>query len=126
MFQIRRLSDPRLSARVCGSFGLDGKTVFAYAAFQKEEVLATAVFSLEGGCVVLEGADTGRRTDLALIDGMARAAFAAQLRNGAESARLGDRLPAELCHSLNKLGYALDGPFSLQAFFEKKNCGHRI
>ena len=93
MFQIRRLSDPRLSARVCGSFGLDGKNAFAYAAFQKEEVLATAVFTLEGGCVVLEGADTGRRTDLALIDGMARAAFAAQLRNGAESARLGDRLP---------------------------------
>ena len=114
MFQIRRLSDPRLSARVCGSFGLDGKNVFAYAAFQKDEVLATAVFTLEEGCVVLEGADTGRRTDLPLIDGMARAAFAAQLRNGVAAARLGGRLPAELRHSLNKLGYAA----------EEKNCSH--
>lgn len=124
MFQIRRLSDPRLSARVCGSFGLDGKNVFAYAAFQKDEVLATAVFTLEEGCVVLEGADTGRRTDLPLIDGMARAAFAAQLRNGVAAARLGGRLPAELRHSLNKLGYAAEDPFSLQEFFEKKNCSH--
>ena len=124
MFQIRRLSDPRLSARVCGSFGLDGKNVFAYAAFQKDEVLATAVFTLEEGCVVLEGADTGRRTDLPLIDGMARAAFAAQLRNGVAAARLGGRLPAELRHSLNKLGYAAEGSFSLQEFFEKKNCSH--
>ena len=113
MFQIRRLSDPRLSARVCGSFGLDGKNVFA-----------TAVFTLEEGCVVLEGADTGRRTDLPLIDGMARAAFAAQLRNGVAAARLGGRLPAELRHSLNKLGYAAEGSFSLQEFFEKKNCSH--
>ena len=66
----------------------------------------------------------GRRTDLPLIDGMARAAFAAQLRNGVAAARLGGRLPAELRHSLNKLGYAAEGSFSLQEFFEKKNCSH--
>lgn len=123
MFVIRRVSDPRLAGRICGSFGVDEKGAFAYGAFQNDEVLATAVFFTSGGgCVTLCGADTGRRLDVSLADGLARAAFGAQLRAGAKTARLGEGISEELRLALTKLGYASRGEFNLEKFFLKKNC----
>lgn len=123
MFAIKRVTDPRLAGRICGSFSVSDPGAFAYAAFQGEEVLATAVFLTEtGGCVTFCGADTGRRLDIGLIDGMARAAFAAQLKAGAKTAKLGAGIPAEVRRALTKLHYSEDGAFDLAAFFDKKNC----
>ena len=84
----------------------------------------TAVFfTAPGGCVTLAGADTGRRLDVGLVDGMARAAFTAQMRAGALSAKLGEGLSEELRRALTKLGYEAREPFPLEAFFAKKSCG---
>ncbi|MFR4990211.1 hypothetical protein [Anaerotruncus colihominis] len=122
MLTIKRIADARLSARVCGSLGAPEQGAFAYGAFQGGDVLATAAFSMAGGCVALCGADTGRRMDAGLVDGMARAAFAAASRAGAKTARLGAGLAPELRLALTKLGYEADAPFSLDAFFARKNC----
>ncbi|MCI8649883.1 MAG: hypothetical protein HFG20_07185 [Anaerotruncus sp.] len=122
MFTIKRIEDPRLSARVCGSYGLDEPGMFAYAACENGQVLATAAFVLRDGCATLCGVDTGKRTDLALIDGMARAAFSAQLRAGVQQARLDDSLPEQLRLALTKRGYTAQGAFSLEAFFAHRNC----
>ena len=122
MLTIKRIADARLSARVCGSLGAPEQGAFAYGAFQGGDVLATAAFSMAGGCVALCGADTGRRMDAGLVDGMARAAFAAASRAGAKTARLGAGLAPELRLALSKLGYEADAPFSLDAFFARKNC----
>ena len=89
-----------------------------------DEVLGSAVFfTAPGGCVTLAGADTGRRLDVGLVDGMARAAFTAQMRAGALSAKLGEGLSEELRRALTKLGYEAREPFPLEAFFAKKSCG---
>ncbi|MCR2025438.1 hypothetical protein [Anaerotruncus colihominis] len=122
MLTIKRIADARLAARVCDSLGAAGQGAFAYGAFQNGDVLATAAFSTAGGCVTLCGADTGRRMDAGLVDGMARAAFAAALRTGAKTARLGADLAPKLRLALTKLGYEADAPFSLDAFFARKNC----
>ena len=106
MFLIKRVTDPRLAARICDSFGAPENGSFAYAATKGDEVLGTAVFfTAPGGCVTLAGADTGRRLDVGLVDGMARAAFTAQMRAGALSAKLGEGLSEELRLALTKLGY---------------------
>ena len=124
MFQIKRIADPRLAERVCASFNVFQQGAFAYGAFQDDQILATAAFTRSPeGCVTLCGADTGRKTDLGLIDGMARAAFIAQLRQGATQGRLGVALPRELRLALTKYNYALEGPFDLAEFFSKKCCG---
>ena len=60
--------------------------------------------------------------DAGLIDGMARAAFAAVSRTGTKTARIGAGLAPELRLALTKLGYEADAPFSLDAFFARKNC----
>lgn len=123
MFLIRRIADPRLSGRICQSFGVDAPGAFAYGAFQNDNVLATAVFLTGvGGNVTLCGVDTGRRTDIGLIDGMARAAFSAQRKCGARTGQLGDELTDEVRLALTKLGYAEREPFDLAAFFAKKAC----
>ena len=123
VFLIKRIADPRLSERICQSFGIDAPGAFAYGAFQNDNVLATAVFLTgQGGNVVLCGADTGRRMDIGLIDGMARAAFSAQLKCGARTGQLGDKLPDEARLALTKLGYGEREPFDLAAFFAKKAC----
>ena len=122
MLTIKRIADARLSARVCGSLGAPEQGAFAYGAFQGGDVLATAAFSMAGGCVALCGADTGRRMDAGLVAGLARAAFAAASRAGAKTARLGAGLAPELRLALTKLGYEADAPFSLDAFFARKNC----
>lgn len=104
MFLIKRVTDPRLAARICDSFGAPENGSFAYAATKGDEVLGTAVFfTAPGGCVTLAGADTGRRLDVGLVDGMARAAFTAQMRAGALSAKLGEGLSEELRLALTKL-----------------------
>lgn len=124
MFQIKRIADPRLAERVCASFNVFQQGAFAYGAFQDGEILATAAFTRSPeGCVTLHGVDTGRKTDLGLVDGMARAAFLAQLRQGATQGRLDTALPHELRLALTKRNYALEGPFDLGAFFAKKCCG---
>ncbi|MEM1484972.1 hypothetical protein V6615_08835 [Oscillospiraceae bacterium PP1C4] len=123
MFTIRRITDPRLAERICGSFGVNEKGAFAYAAFQNDDVLATAAFlTVQGGCVTLCGADTGRRVDIPLIDGLARAAFSAQLKAGAKTACLGDGISDEIKLALSKLNYAASGEFDLESFFAKHNC----
>mgnify|MGYP003374116302 FL=1 len=122
MLIIKRIADARLAARVCDSLGAPEQGAFAYGVFQGGDVLATAAFSMAGGCVTLCGADTGRRMDAGLIDGMARAAFAAVSRTGTKTARLGAGLAPELRLALTKLGYEADAPFSLNAFFARKNC----
>ena len=123
MLSIRRIADPRLAQRVCSSFGVDEKGAFAYAAYQREEVLATAAFLTEpGGCVVFCGADTGRRTDVDLVDGLVRAAFSAQRRAGAKTARIGEQVGRELRLALTKLNYPAEGAFDLDAFFANKRC----
>ena len=95
MFLIKRVTDPRLAARICDSFGAPENGSFAYAATKGDEVLGTAVFfTAPGGCVTLAGADTGRRLDVGLVDGMARAAFTAQMRAGALSASCASRSPS--------------------------------
>ena len=124
MFQIKRIADPRLAERVCASFNVFQQGAFAYGAFQDGEILATAAFTRSPeGCVTLHGVDTGRKTDLGLIDGMARAAFLAQLRQGATQGRLDTALPHELRLARTKRNCALEGPFDLGAFFAKKCCG---
>lgn len=126
MFTIKKIADERLSQRICDNLGVEDKGAFAYGAFQDDKVLATAAFVTEpGGCVALRRVDTGRRQDIGLIDGMARAAFSAQLRAGAKTARLGDELDLSLRQALSKLGYAPEGPFALEAFFAQKNCGRK-
>ena len=120
MLTIKRIADARLAARVCDSLGAPEQGAFAYGVFQGGDVLATAAFSMAGGCVTLCGADTGRRMDAGLIDGMARAAFAAVSRTGTKTARIGAGLALRL--ALTKLGYEADAPFSLDAFFARKNC----
>lgn len=122
MLTIKRITDARLAARVCDSFGMPEQGASAYGAFQGGEVLATAAFSTLDGCVTLCGADTGRRMDVGLVDGMARAAFAAASRTGVKTARLGAGLAADLRLALTKLGYEADEPFSLDAFFARKSC----
>lgn len=123
MFAIKRITDPRLAERICGSFGVHEKGAFAYAAFQNEDVLATAAFiTAQGGCVTLCGVDTGRREDIGLIDGIARAAFSAQRKAGAKTACLGDGIPERTKLALTKLGYQADGAFDLEQFFAKKSC----
>lgn len=124
MFLIKRVIDPRLASRICDSFGAPKKGAFAYAATKGEEVLGTAAFfTAPGGCVTLVGADTGRRLDVGLVDGMARAAFSAQMKAGAQTAQLGAELSGELRLALTKLGYGAQEPFPLEAFFAKKQCG---
>ena len=124
MFQIKRISDPRLSERVCASFNGFEEGAFAYGAFQNDQILATAAFTRSpDGCVTLHGVDTGRKTDLGLIDGMARAAFVTQLRQGATKGCLDSSLPQELRLALSKRNYAMEGPFDLEEFFSKKCCG---
>ena len=123
MFQIKRITDPRLSGRVCQSFGVFERGAFAYGAFQNDNVLATAVFLTSGGCVTLLAADAGRKPDIGLIDGMARAAFSAQLKAGAKTARLGEGVPADVRLALSKLHYAPEEAFDLEEFFSKKCCG---
>ncbi len=125
MFVIKRISDPRLNSRVCGSYGLDEEYAFAYGAYKDQEILATAAFVLTEDKVALAGVDTGRRMDLDLVDGLARAAFSAQLRQGTQNGELDPRLPKELRQSLTKLGYQAQGPFSLKDFFAHRNCGRR-
>lgn len=44
MFLIKRVTDPRLTARICDSFGAPENGSFAYAATKGDEVLGTAVF----------------------------------------------------------------------------------
>ena len=100
MFLIKRVTDPRLAARICDSFGAPENGSFAYAATKGDEVLGTAVFfTAPGGCVTLAGADTGL------------------------SAKLGEGLSEELRLALTKLGYEAREPFPLEAFFAKKSCG---
>lgn len=84
MFLIKRVTDPRLAARICDSFGAPENGSFAYAATKGDEVLGTAVFfTAPGGCVTLAGADTGRRLDVGLVDGMgARRLYGADARGG--------------------------------------------
>lgn len=54
MFLIKRVTDPRLAARICDSFGAPENGSFAYAATKGDEVLGTAVFfTAPGGCVTL-------------------------------------------------------------------------
>lgn len=126
MFQIKKIMDERLAQRVCASFGVEEPGAFAYGAFRGGDVLATAAFVTEqGGCVVMRGVDTGRRVDVGLVDGIARAVFSAQLRAGAKTARLSVELPVSLRQSLSKLGYHMEEPFSLETFFSRKNCGVR-
>lgn len=126
MFTIKKIEDPRLGARVCGSFGLDGPDAFACAAYENGEVLATAAFLRRGDCVVFCGADTGRRTDVPMIDGMVRAAFAAQVRAGAKNGELGKGVPADLRLALTKFGYPGEaGPFDLGTFFSRRNCARK-
>lgn len=126
MFMIKRIADERLAQRICSNLGVEEKGAFAYGAFQDEQVLATAAFVTEpGGCVVLCGVDTGRRKDIGLVDGMARAAFSTQQRAGAKTARLGDKLDPALCQALSKLGYTTDAAFPLERFFAAKKCGHK-
>ncbi|MFR1111713.1 MAG: hypothetical protein ACLSDO_11345, partial [Anaerotruncus colihominis] len=110
MLTIKRIADARLAARVCDSLGAPEQGAFAYGVFQGGDVLATAAFSMAGGCVTLCGADTGRRMDAGLIDGMARAAFAAVSRTGTKTARIGAGLAPELRLALTKLGYEADAP----------------
>ena len=114
MLTIKRIADARLAARVCDSLGAPEQGAFAYGVFQGGDVLATAAFSMAGGCVTLCGADTGRRMDAGLI--------AAVSRTGTKTARIGAGLAPELRLALTKLGYEADAPFSLDAFFARKNC----
>ncbi|MBC8585731.1 hypothetical protein [Youxingia wuxianensis] len=122
MFMIKKVADDRLAQRICGSFYLSGENTFAYGAFSGEDVLATAAFSQKDKCVVLEGADTGRRLDIGLVDGMARAAFNAQKNQGAVYGKLGENLGREIAMALSKLGYEIGKEFELGAFFSKRNC----
>lgn len=122
MFLIKRVGDRRLAQRICGSFGVP-EDALVYGAFKDGEVLATAVFLEEDDCLVLQDVDTGRRMDVDLVDGLARAAWNAGRRTGIKRARLGDKLPQELRLALTKRGYALDGSFDLGEFFQKKHCG---
>lgn len=123
MFMIQRIADPRLATRVCGSFGVTDLGAFAYGAFKGEDVLATAAFVTEpGGCVVFRAVDLGRRMDVELADGLARAAFSAQLRAGAKKARLDKGLSLQLRQALSKKGYDPEKEFDLAGFFRKKHC----
>ena len=123
MFLITRITDPRLAERVCGSFSVFEKGAFAYAAYKGEDVLATAAFfTAPGGCCTLCGVDTGRRIDIPMIDGIARAAFNTQLKAGAKTARLGQGIPQEIQFALTKLGYRIGEEFSLAEFFARKHC----
>ena len=122
MLTIKRIADQRLNGRICSSFNVDNPEAFAYGAFDRDQVLGTAVFQTQGETVVLCGADTGRRLDVGLIDGMARAAFFAQMRAGAKNGQVGD-VSDEVRLALTKLGYDAVAPFPLASFFAKKNCG---
>lgn len=123
MFLIKRIADKRIAERVCGSFGVTGKGIFAYAAYKNDEVLATAAFVMDdAGCCTLCGVDTGRRADIPLIDGIARAAFNAQMNAGAKTGCLGEKIPQQVKFALSKLGYLTDKTFDLVEFFSKKQC----
>ena len=87
MLTIKRIADARLAARVCDSLGAPEQGAFAYGVFQGGDVLATAAFSMAGGCVTLCGADTGRRMDAGLIDGMARRGQALRRPGSAQALR---------------------------------------
>lgn len=124
MFLIKRIADPRLAGRVCGSFGITDPGAFAYGAFQDDTVLATAAFlTAPGGCVTFCDVDAGRRRDIGLIDGLARAAFAAQRKAGAKTAKLGPAIPKDIRVALTKLGYDAENEFDLAVFFSQKRCG---
>ncbi len=125
MFVIRKITDPRLSRRICENYGQDGEACFAYGAFQKDAVLATAVFCCSAdGHVRLLGVDTGRKADTGLVDGLCRAAFSQLYRQGAaQYGELDKALPQELRRSMTKFGYPEVGRFELGAFFAKKHCG---
>lgn len=125
MFLIKRVGDQRLAQRICESFGAELEGALVYGAFRDEEVLATAVLRMDGDCMALEQVDTGRRLDVDLVDGIARAAFFTGTRKGIKMARLGKGLPKELRLALTKLGYEMDEPFTLDGFFAKKNCGKK-
>lgn len=120
MFEIKRISDKHTAARICGSFGVLDESAFAYAAFSKGDVLATAAFTQQDGCVTFCGADTGRRLDIGLIDGMIRAAFSAQMRAGAAHGAICSGISKEVTLAFSKLGYPQETPFSLEQFFSKK------
>lgn len=123
MFLIKRIADERIAQRVCGSFGVTEKGLFAYAAYKNDEVLATsAFFTDEKGCCTMCGVDTGRRPDVPLIDGIARAAFFAQMNAGAKTGCFGKGINQQLRFALSKLGYPTEKPFELASFFAKKKC----
>lgn len=125
MFVIKQVGDKRLAGRISGSFDIDSPDAVVYGAFKNEDVLATAVFLKEGDQMVMEAVDTGKRLDVDLADGLARAAFHAARRTGTKRGRLGERLSKELKLALTKLGYSIDGDFALEAFFAVKNCGKK-
>lgn len=125
MFLIKRVGDQRLARRICESFGAQSEGAVVYGAFRDDEVLATAILRVDGDCMTLEQADTGRRLDVDLVDGIARAAFFAGTRKGVKRARLGESLSGDLRLALTKLGYEMHGPFGLDEFFAKKNCGKK-
>lgn len=123
MFMIKRITDERLVGRILGSYGIDESAKgFAYGAFKDDDVLATAAFFVRGDCLVFHGIDTGRRMDVDLADGMARAAFHAAQRTGIKQGALGEMLSQDLKVALSKRNYALNAPFSLSTFFAKRNC----
>lgn len=120
MFTIKRITDPRAARRVAASFDAPDNAI-AYGAFKDGTVLGTAVFVTDtGGCVTFLQVDTGRRLDVELADGMARAAFSAQMRAGAKAARLGEAISPELRLALSKRGYRLEGAFPLESLFARK------
>lgn len=123
MLTIKKITDQRLGSRVCASLDADVPGAYAYAAYQDENVLASAAFLTEaGGCVTFLAVDAGRREDIAIIDGLARAAFFSQMKSGAKTAKLGDKLPEHIRLALTKLSYTDGEAFSLAEFFAKKNC----
>lgn len=123
MFMIKRITDKRMAGRICGSYGIEEPGAIVYGAFKDDDVLATAIFLTEGDTLVLEDIDMGRRLDVDLADGIARAAFSAAQRQDVKRARLGEKLPQELRLGLTKRGYDMKEAFSLKAFFSKKRCG---
>lgn len=125
MFLIKRVTDPRLAARICDSFGAPENGSFAYAATKGDEVLGTAVFFTGAGRLrdprpartpaggSTWGSSTGWRAPplrRRCVRGPFRRSSGRGFRRSCAS-----RSPSSAMEARE--------PFPLEAFFAKKSCG---
>lgn len=124
MFLIKRVTDPRLAARICDSFGAPENGSFAYAATKGDEVARHGGVLHRAGRLRdprRRGHRPAARRGACRRDG-ARRLYGADACGGPFGEARGG-LSEELRLALTKLGYEAREPFPLEAFFAKKSCG---